>query len=297
MATTPSFATLQAEALVRDREIKELPVDLLALAQEEGIDVYPKPASPGVSGVLIRSGDDFAIAYATHISSDGFRRFSIAHELGHYFLPGHVDHLLAADGFHESRAGFSSRDKHEKEADQFAAGLLMPRTLFEPELCEVGEGLDAIEALAETCGTSLSATAIRYADLVTDALAAIVVSKQNQIEYCCMSEQFRSLPLTWVKRGNPLPRRSRTYRFNSDAERITRADRDDGAIRLDDWFEGAPDVEVFEQVKGLGSYGRTLTVLTVEELPDEEDRQERDEEEEELIRSWTPTFHRSRRKP
>ena len=44
--------------------------------------------------MLIRYGQEFYIAYATHIQSEGFRRFSVAHELDHYFLPGHIDHVL-----------------------------------------------------------------------------------------------------------------------------------------------------------------------------------------------------------
>jgi hypothetical protein len=95
-----------------------------------------------------------------------------------------------------------------------------------------------------------------------------------------------------LKRGDPLPRKSRTSRFNGDPGRILGADRDEGSSRLDDWFRDGPDVGVFEQIVGLGNYGKTLTVLTVEDLPDEEDT----EEEEELERSWTPTLSRSRRR-
>jgi hypothetical protein len=281
---------------VRDRKIGALPIDPRAIAAVEDIDVHEKPASAGASGMLIRAGNRFAIAYATHISSEGFRRFSIAHELGHYFLPGHTDHVLPADGVHESRAGFSSKDKHEKEADQFAVGLLMPSVLFQPALQEAGDGLAAIEELSNICATSLSATAIRFAELVDGALVAIIVSNQNEVEYCCMSKQFRELSLTWLRREDPVPPRTRTFRFNGDSQRIARAERDAGATRLDEWFRNAPDLGAYEEIVGLGSYGRTLTVLTVDELPDEEERQERDEEEEALIRSWTPTFHRSRRK-
>ena len=107
-----------------------------------------------------------------------------------------------------------------------------------------------------------------------------------------MSQQFKSLKLTWLKRGDAIPRRTRTARFNGDPGRILGGDRDEGRTRLDDWFHDGPDVGAFEEIVGLGSYGKTLTVLTVEELPDEEES----EEDEELIRSWTPTFSRSKRR-
>lgn len=48
--------------------------------------------------------------------------------------------------------------------------------------------------------------------------------------------------------------------------------RAEGSSYLDDWFDGAPQVEVNEDVVGLGSYGKTLTVLfTDEDLEDEDD--------------------------
>ena len=73
--------------------------------------------------MLLRRGNTFGIAYATHINSIGFQNFSVAHELGHYFLPGHVEAVLANDDVHDSRAGFASGDRYEMEAEHFAATL------------------------------------------------------------------------------------------------------------------------------------------------------------------------------
>ena len=95
--------------------------------------------------MLLRHGDNFGILYATHIQSSGFQRFSVGHELGHYFLPGHIDAVLGNGNIHESRAGFASSDKYEMEADYFAAGLLMPQKLFTPAMRHAGEGLAAIK--------------------------------------------------------------------------------------------------------------------------------------------------------
>jgi hypothetical protein len=47
---------------------------------------------------------------------------------------------------------------------------------------------------------------------------------------------------------------------------------------LSDWFDGPHDIEMNEDVVGLGRYGRTLTVLfTSEVLPDEDDRFDEDD--------------------
>ena len=170
------MAKQQAEAFLRDEGINTLPVDPFAIARSRDIEVKPKPdTAGGVSGMLLRHGNVFGILYATHIASEGFQRFSVGHELGHYFLEGHIDHVLPKDGVHTSHAGFVSADPYELEADQFAAGLLMPSAPFKRALGQRDAGLPTIESVAGLCKTSLTATAIRYAELI-DAAVAIVIS-------------------------------------------------------------------------------------------------------------------------
>jgi uncharacterized protein DUF955 len=230
----------KAEALLRDEGITALPVDPFAIAASRDIAVKPKSdTAEGVSGMLLRHGDAFGILYATHIPSEGFQRFSIGHELGHYFLDGHIDHLLPRDGAHASRAGFVVTDPYELEADHFAAGLLMPAGPFRSALRSHPPGLAAVQALACLCRTSLPATAIRYAELSEDAVA-IVVTTGATIDYCFLSETMKSLPqLAWLRRGMPVPRQTATARFNASPDRIAAADRTEAEIRhhgLAWWF-------------------------------------------------------------
>jgi hypothetical protein len=93
--TAAKKAIGEAEQFIKDNKITALPVDPVQIAKDLEIEVVAKPASSkGVSGMLLRHGDNYAIAYATHIDNEGFQRFSVAHELGHYLLPGHIDQLL-----------------------------------------------------------------------------------------------------------------------------------------------------------------------------------------------------------
>lgn len=146
-----AFATLLAEQIVRGARLDSLPIDPIAFARAKDIEVVAKPASQaGVSGILVRHGNFLAIGYATHLN-EGFQNFSVAHELGHIHLPGHVDAVIpGGSGEHHSRAGFESKDRYEMEADRFAAGFLMPRHLFFPALERAGQGLVAIESLARS---------------------------------------------------------------------------------------------------------------------------------------------------
>lgn len=62
-----------AVSVLEDDGIDSLPVKPVEIAERRGILVEPKPATGGgVSGMLVKVGDAFAIAYATHVASEGF---------------------------------------------------------------------------------------------------------------------------------------------------------------------------------------------------------------------------------
>src|SRR5690606_29290658 len=122
---------------------------------------------------------------------------------------------------HESRAGFGSADQFELEADHFAAGLLMPGDLFAAAASRYSDGMEAIKGLADDCKTSLTASAIRYAEL-TDAAVAIVISQGATVDYCMASDALRRVRgYRHLKKGADLPRESYTRHFNQDQANVT----------------------------------------------------------------------------
>lgn len=275
----------QAEQLLQELEIDALPIDPFAIARRLDIELRPLPANAGgASGMLLHVDGEFGICYPTHVDNDGFKNFSVAHEIGHYRLPGHPDAIFDAQGRHVSHAGFRSVDRYEQEADYFAAALLMPTKLFTAAARRAGEGLKAVETLAGECGTSLEATAIRFVLTNRDPVA-VIRSDGRFIDYVFMSGPLTEFPgLDWVRKGTPLPKDSITASFNADKSKIQRAARAEGKSALQDWFNGPHQQDVVEEVIGLGSYGKTLTVLTGMESPDEV------EDEDDLEESWTPRF-------
>ena len=285
------LARQTAEAFLKEEGITELPVDPFAIAESRDIMVQGKPEEhDGVSGMLLRHGNDFGIVYATHIPSVGFQRFSVSHELGHYFLPGHVDHVLK-DGPHVSRAGFVTNDSYELEADHFAAGLLMPETPFRRAMDRYDPGLDAIDAVAELCLTSRTATAIRFAEL-TDTATAVVVSTGDTIDYCFMSEAMKSLPkLDWIRKGSPLPKGTATARLAARRDAVLARERVTDEVDVRDWLGGTTRAAVSEESVGLGRYGKVLTVLVSSRIGQNEDLDD-DDDEDDLVESWTPRFRR-----
>ena len=262
----------EAERLLEELGMDSLPIDPFAIAHKLGIVLRPLPNTDGgTNGMLLLTRGATGIAYPTHVRSKGFRKFSVAHEIGHFRLPGHIDAVIGADGKHVSGAPYQSNDRYEREADAFAAALLMPEKLFTAAAEKAGTGLEAIEALSKLCETSLESTANRFAQTSRHPVA-VILSRDNVIQYVVMSEPLKKLDgVEWIRKNTPLPPGSVTAHFNSDPAQVYSRGRDRGWRMHRDWFDGMSRVEILEEVVGLGSYYKTLTVLTGMRHPTEEE--------------------------
>lgn len=91
------------------------------------------------------------------------RRFSIAHELGHWqFHRGRSSICRASEIGNPRQQGPAL----ERQADGYAADLLMPAYLFRPMAAAYKRpSFEAVEALAKEFSTSRLATSLRFIDL------------------------------------------------------------------------------------------------------------------------------------
>jgi hypothetical protein len=107
-----------------------------------------------------------------------------------------------------------------------------------------------------------------------------MLTSNDLIECCFVSAVFREIHgVIPLQRGDPVPSRTPTARFNHDALNRGTCNCDTATSSLNDWFDKAPAVEVNEDIVGLGKYGKILTVLFAEELPENDGDSEFDEEE------------------
>lgn len=108
-----------------------VPVDVLGLARRLGIYVKTEFLSNNRSGYIKKEADG-SFTIGLNREDGSFRqRFTLAHELGHYYL--HSD-LLEPGGAHFDRLYSGHNDsgalteKDEAQANKFAAELLMPKS-------------------------------------------------------------------------------------------------------------------------------------------------------------------------
>lgn len=150
---TPEYAANDALRIAESRGLSLMPVDVLGLAYSIGIQIEYLPLPEGTSGFLRRSGGNWLIGVNSMHHSNR-QRFTIAHELGHYFL--HRDHGEFID-----RALFRKElqsDRREFEANSFASRLLMPAGDFEDVSQRFNSDLDLV---ARQFGVSSAAAKFR----------------------------------------------------------------------------------------------------------------------------------------
>jgi Zn-dependent peptidase ImmA (M78 family) len=136
----------------------DLDVDLIAMDANMEVDYEPLK---GCEATLVGVGDR-AIATVRRSSVRGRERFSVAHELGHWDMHRGQTFRCRLDEPDENLASDANR---EKEADVYAAHLLMPTKMFNPRVQAMGKpGFKDIEDLAAAFTTSVLATCMRLAD-------------------------------------------------------------------------------------------------------------------------------------
>ncbi|MBR5709943.1 MAG: ImmA/IrrE family metallo-endopeptidase [Thermoguttaceae bacterium] len=111
-----------------------------------------------ISGILFRNFDGswtISVNENHHINR---QRFTIAHELGHYFLHRHEGSVFTDEIFFRSMYfGNEKKQKMEWQANEFAATILMPRQ----EIVKlISNGIVDIESLARTF--QVSTLAMRF---------------------------------------------------------------------------------------------------------------------------------------
>lgn len=148
------------------------------IATQEGIAFRYAPFPEEFDGILMHDGGRFFIVCNDRRAPRGSvrSRFTFAHELGHYFLSDHRAALASgAWPAHYSRTEFTTATRVEREADLFAASLLLPGEFFRRAAADLGgTGFDRIGALASIFGVSLTATAYRALGLnLVSAPAAV----------------------------------------------------------------------------------------------------------------------------
>jgi hypothetical protein len=184
------------------------------------------------------------------------QHFTLGHEIGHYLLPNQQD-LCQPCGKMQIESWDEALAKPERDANQFAAGILMPRSIVQPFLREIPR-FKYIEQIAQVCDTSLTASAYRLCEL-SSFRVAIVWSEAFRVRWYKPSEEF----VRWVRKGSLRPD---SYAFDAFEGRPVPATFE--SVPASAWlFETGlkPDARILEHSVPMPNYDGVLTLLLISE--------------------------------
>jgi Zn-dependent peptidase ImmA (M78 family) len=161
-----SLARQRASDLLEEGAVRKTPVPVERLAKLAGASVKYEDFEGKLSGMVHRKPDGTIIIGVNGKHAPTRQRFTIAHEIGHVLL--HKNEKLHIDekspiGFRDQKSGLAIDDQ-EIEANQFAAELLMPRSLLEKDVERLPGDIElneAIDRLAHKYEVSVEAMTIR----------------------------------------------------------------------------------------------------------------------------------------
>ena len=147
-----------------------LPIKIEDIARLRGLEVIAYPLGEDVSGLLAIKNGKGTIGYRQD-EPKVRRRFTIAHELGHYEL-----HRDKSDLFVDKQFIYRGRNSShtpvsqvmEQEANAFASAILMPTEYMRSEVGKIEMDLgseEAIKTLAKIFEVSSTAMSLRISGL------------------------------------------------------------------------------------------------------------------------------------
>lgn len=227
------------------------------LVQKVGLTVRDVD-STNFEGALIthRGRKRGIIAVKRSIREPGRRNFTIAHELGHYVLPGHgMDECYCKSTEIESWQKNVIRAQ-EFDANSFASETLLPSKALYPLVNQKGLTLALAKELSVQFTTSLTATLMKCAE-VSEETCAVVCSVNGEIVWTRKSEGFH-LFIPYARLSNDM---LAGRLLESGQRELT------GEVLVSSWIDNDSNdrsAKLWEESILLPNYDTVLSILTIE---------------------------------
>ena len=198
------------------------------------------------------------ISINKNIAEPGAKRFTLAHELGHY-----CNEKLKIKNYKLMQCkltdiySYNVGQVRESDANIFAAELLMHKPWFGKFVKERKINMDVLKELAEYFNVSLTAAAIRYAKIGKYPVA-VIMSTNGVVKWSYINEYF---PFRWIPNGYKLREESSAYDYFQGKEVQTCDDLVPAHTWFSEDFNCPKDVYLREQNVVMNNYHSVLTLL------------------------------------
>jgi Zn-dependent peptidase ImmA (M78 family) len=211
----------------------------------------------GPLGQIFLTSDFALIKIERSIREPGQRRFTEAHELGHYVIEAANGTYLSFLCNAEDINSFISEKRRENAANEFATELLMPKEWFKKFTDKRELGMDLIKESASYFGVSLTAMAFRYSALGKTP-SALIVSEKGKVKWATCSNYF---PLKFIKNGTGVHKNSPVYSIFSKGEFNAEKSLVPASAWYGDDFNCKGTTYLYEQNIFMKNYNSVLTLL------------------------------------
>lgn len=179
--------------------------------------------------------------------------FTVAHEIGHYYLPWHKNHFFKCKS--SDIETYNHKRKQEIEANIFASELIIPSFLIKQDINKLQFNINNIKQLSIKYNTSLTSLAIKAIQFTYDPVC-IVFTEHNRIKWFLKSDSFIG---TIYDTGYNLNQYSNAYYFyNSGKNFYGEPEHVYSAAWLKD---GNLEDSIIEETFVMKNLNSTLTIL------------------------------------
>lgn len=234
-------------------------IDLELIAFQEGLDVRDEQLV-GCEASLVGYGDKGIIKVTPGVSPER-RRFSIAHEIGHW--EQHRGQSFSCRI--EERALDKTARSKEREADDYASSLMMPTNLFKEAIAsrKGSVSLALIRDLGLDFRASFPAAAIRYVELSGEPVVLVFNGAGSGRWWSSRSKRVPEH--RWIKK------QLESDSFAHDLLTAGDGEKQNGKMPAEIWFDGIAEdrYELMEYSVRFQEGVYTLLHLTDEALLEE----------------------------
>lgn len=210
----------------------------------------------GLLGRIIFYNDIGFIQINKSINNEGLKRFTIAHEMGHALISKNSVWNKHGCTF-DSLGKYHINLNHETVANQFAAELLMHKPWFSRFIKNMPVGTKLIRDIANEFNVSLTAAAIRYAE-IGQYPTAVILSSGGVVKWSAINDYF---PFKFLKAGTKVPECSNAIDYFKGLP----MSEEYNMVKATDWFpedfNARHSTYLYEECISLSYYDSVLTIL------------------------------------
>ena len=223
-----------------------------ALCIAHNINVHYQPMGRE-DAFLFTSEDNPSVDFLINSTMQVVRqRFSIAHELGHFFLH-RGKNLICHSTEINATAFLDQRPNPERSADEFAANIVIP-FMLRPLLRPIQNiTFKCIQETAKRFRASIPATVLQIANLGEHSIMIAVYNEDGNLRFSRKSSLLREKLCAKILSSD-------MHAFDVLRSQNSKS----GMVPADEWFEGVDnEIDVFEE--STYWHGQVISIISVED--------------------------------